>query len=445
MRVRLELMNQGGTVYAVRAPRGLVKGHRKVTVRVGQRQVQAYCSTGSAQATLGLNAALLSKMNLRRGMRLHARFEAGVLHIGPLVGILVPGTRGLPNPIGNMTLGVRYLIEQGRAVGVYPFAFACSAVDFKRGVVRGYTLSLGGDEPRWVRRLFPLPDVVYDHITYRRRDRSADIRKLRARFAEAQIPLFNQGFFDKWEVHNRLLNSPEMLPHLPETQLLGPETLEQMTASYRRLFIKPAQGSLGRSIYILTASPTGKFEFRRGRGRVRREMLSDLTQVEAKLSRLSNDYYIVQQGLDLCRAHGRTVDLRVIMQRNGRGRWAMSKIFARVARRGRLVANISAGGKGLSASQTLRRCFSAGKVRSLIGEIRRVARLVCTVMAENTDGHLGELGVDVGVDRRGRVWVIEVNSKPHRKPYDTLEGRPTAKRSFRRPMQYAAYLAGFRI
>jgi hypothetical protein len=240
MRVRLELMNQGGTVYAVRAPRGLVKGHRKVTVRVGQRQVQAYCSTGSAQATLGLNAALLSKMNLRRGMRLHARFEAGVLHIGPLVGILVPGTRGLPNPIGNMTLGVRYLIEQGRAVGVYPFAFACSAVDFKRGVVRGYTLSLGGDEPRWVRRLFPLPDVVYDHITYRRRDRSADIRKLRARFAEAQIPLFNQGFFDKWEVHNRLLNSPEMLPHLPETQLLGPETLEQMTASYRRLFIKPA-------------------------------------------------------------------------------------------------------------------------------------------------------------------------------------------------------------
>lgn len=341
--MRLELMSHSGTAYAVRAPRGLVKGYRRVTVQVGQRQVQAQCSTGSAQATLGLSAALFGKMNLRRGMRLHARFEAGTLHIGPLVGILVPGTRGGSNPIGNMTLGVAYFIEQGRAAGVYPFAFPCSAVDFKRGLVRGYTLSVGGDHPRWVRRVFPLPDVVYDHITYRRRDRSADIRKLRARFAEAQIPLFNQGFFDKWEVHNCLLNSPEMLPHLPETQLMSTEALEEMTSRYRRVFIKPAQGSLGRNIHVLTASPSGRFEFRRGRGRTAREMLTDLTGVEAKLLRLSNDQYLVQQGLELCRAYGRTVDLRVIMQRNGRGRWAMTKIFARVARRGRLVANISAG------------------------------------------------------------------------------------------------------
>ncbi|NLN19684.1 MAG: YheC/YheD family protein [Firmicutes bacterium] len=445
MRVRLELTNHGKAGYAVRAPRSLVKGRRRVVVRVGQREVSVHCSSGPAQATLGLSPALMAKMHLRRGMRLHARFDGRVLHIGPLVGILVPATTGLPNPVGNMTLGVRYFIEQARTVGVYAFAFSCSAVDFKRGQIRGYTLSSGGEQSRWVRRLFPLPDVVYDHITYRRRDRAADIRKLRARLTEAGIPFFNQGFFDKWDVHNRLMNSPHMQPHLPETTPLSLEALQEMTAKYRRVFIKPAQGSLGRNIYILTRSPTGRFEFRRGRGRASRQMLNDLSNVEAKLARLKKDHYIVQQGLELCRAYGRAVDIRVIMQRTQHGRWAVTKIFARVARRGRLVSNISAGGKGLSASRTLRRCFSSSKVKSLIREIRRVAHLVCETMAENTDGHLGELGVDVGVDRQGHVWVIEVNSKPHRKAYDTLEGRPTAKRSFRRPMQYAAYLAGFRI
>ena len=56
---------------------------------------------------------------------------------------------------------------------------------------------------------------------------------------------------------------PHMQPHLPETTPLSLEALQEMTAKYRRVFIKPAQGSLGRNIYILTRSPTGRFEFRR--------------------------------------------------------------------------------------------------------------------------------------------------------------------------------------
>lgn len=445
MRVRLELLNVGRQTLSVRVPRGLLKRQPSVVVRVGQRQVRAHCSVSAAQTILAVSPALMARMSLRRGMRLHARFQGGILHIGPLVGILVPGTRGLPNPIGNMTLGVSYFIEQARQAGVYAFAFTCGSIDFKRGTVRGYTLSFGGLEPKWVRRHFPLPDVVYDHITYRRRDRSVDVRRLRRRLSDAQIPFFNPGYFDKWEVHNCLLNSEELVPHLPETRPLDLEALQKMSDAHKRIFIKPTQGSLGRNINILTTVGPGQYRLRRGRGSLTREVVGDLADVEAKLPRLKADYYIAQQGVDLCRSRGRTVDIRVIMQRNGYGRWALTKMFARVARRGRLVANISAGGKGLQASRVLRHSFSPTRVKAIIGELRRVARLVCSVMAENTEGHLGELGVDLGVDKTGHVWVIEVNSKPHRKAYDTLEGRPTAKRSFRRPMQYAGYLAGFRM
>jgi len=58
------------------------------------------------------------------------------------------------------------------------------------------------------------------------------------------------------------------------------------------------------------------------------------------------------------------------------------------------------------------------------------------------DSPLGEIGLDLGVDRRGRVWLIEVNAKPFRKVFDAGPKRRVFL-SFRRPMAYARYLAGF--
>lgn len=446
MIMRLEVLVGSG--YAVRVPRSLatklgVRGRHPIEVQVGQAKVRATCAGGSVQATVALTEPLLGRFSLRRGMRLHVHADNGVLRIGPLVGILVPGTRGGFNPIGNMTLGVAYFLEQGRLAGVYPFAFACKAMDFTRGVVRGYTLSFGEAGYHWVRRTFPLPDVVYDHITYRRRDRATDIQRLRQKLTELQIPFFNAGFFDKWEVHNWLSQNEELLAHLPETRQLSVEALEEMCAKYQRVFIKPAHGSLGRNIAVLTKRDGNAYEFRRGRRSSTRVMVKNLADISAKLPKLTHDFYLVQQGLDLCRAHGRRRDIRAIMQRNEKGHWMMSKTFARIAPSGQLVANITAGATGAPVGRSLRRCFSAGRVVRIRQEMRQVARRVCATMTQ-VHPTLGELGIDFGVDAHGHVWIIEVNSKPHRKAYDDMEDKPVAKRAFRRPMQYAAYLAGFR-
>jgi hypothetical protein len=232
MIVRVELLT-GAQGYQIRLPRKMatklgVKGRHPIEVRVGQSRVSASCTAGSFVATIALSEALLGRFSLRRGMRLYTHIEEGTLHIGPLIGILVPGTRGLPHPIGNMTEGVGYFIEQGRFAGTYPFAFTCSSIDFERGVVRGYTLSLGGEYFHWVRRTFPLPDVVYNHITYRRRERAQDVRKLRHYLTEHNIPIFNVGYFDKWEVHNWLSQHETVLPHLPETKQFSMEALTDM-------------------------------------------------------------------------------------------------------------------------------------------------------------------------------------------------------------------------
>jgi glutathione synthase/RimK-type ligase-like ATP-grasp enzyme len=295
-----------------------------------------------------------------------------------------------------------------------------------------------------VRRTFPLPDVVYNHITYRRRERAQDVRKLRRYLTENNIPFFNVGYFDKWEVHNWLSQNETVAPHLPETRQFSLEALTEMCARYPRVFIKPAQGSLGRNIAVLSRHSNGGYDFRRGRRASSQVHINDLASIEKLLPKLRTDFYLIQQGLDLCRFRGHRRDFRAIMQRNQKGHWVTSKLFARVAPSGSMVANISAGGTGLPAGRSLRRCFSAAKTQHILLEIRRVSRRVCTALSETLEGNLGELGIDLGVDTSGHVWIIEVNSKPHRKVYEDMDEKPTAKRAFRRPMQFAAYLAGFR-
>jgi glutathione synthase/RimK-type ligase-like ATP-grasp enzyme len=423
---------------------GIKQSRGTIDVRVGQRVVSAHYSLSSMVATVALSEALLGKLSLRRGMRLQVQLDQKQLHIGPLVGVLVPGTRGGFNPVGNMTLGVGYFIEQGRYAGSYPFAFAASAMDFKKSIVRGYTLSsLGGEGFRWIRRTFPLPDVVYNHITYRRRERAADIQKLLRQLGELNIPVFNSGYFGKWEVHNWLSCNEALQPHLPETHQLSLETLQEMLTRYPRVFIKPDHGSLGRKIAVVTRSGN-HYLFRRGRRASSQVVVQDLNSMMSRLPKLTRDVYLVQQGLNLCRYHGRRRDFRLIMQRNSSGRWLITKFFARVAPGGQLVANISAGATGLPAGRSLRRCFSAARTKSIIKEMKRVARLVCHTLTAVMDDHLGELGIDLGIDTSGHVWIIEVNSKPHRKVYDTMDSLPSAKLSFRRPMQFAQYVAGFK-
>src|SRR5690606_6497209 len=56
-------------------------------------------------------------------------------------------------------------------------------------------------------------------------------------------------------------------------------------------------------------------------------------------------------------------------------------------------------------------------------------------------GHLGEVGVDLGVDRRGHVWLIEANSKPFRRL--TRQDPVKVRLTIVRPLGYACFLAGF--
>ena len=155
--------------------------------------------------------------------------------------------------------------------------------------------------------------------------------------------------------------------------------------------------------------------------------------------------YLVQEGLRLARHAGRPFDIRLLVQKDGSGTWRRTKAYARVAGPGALVSNISAGGTGMRLARAfagarpgLRRRLA--RIRALL---RRVAEGIPRQLERALGGPLGEVGLDLAVDESGRLRFIEANAKPFRLPV-TLTGSPERVRlSLLRPIQYAAYLAGF--
>lgn len=66
------------------------------------------------------------------------------------------------------------------------------------------------------------------------------------------IPMFNDRFLSKKEVHNLLFSEDHMHPYLPDTAIADEQTIKEMLARHRLIFLKPIHGSQGRNIIRLS-------------------------------------------------------------------------------------------------------------------------------------------------------------------------------------------------
>ncbi|HZG14356.1 MAG TPA: YheC/YheD family protein, partial [Candidatus Bathyarchaeia archaeon] len=77
-------------------------------------------------------------------------------------------------------------------------------------------------------------------------------------------------------------------------------------------------------------------------------------------------------------------------------------------------------------------------------EIDQVISLLPSFL-EQYHGRLVELGIDIGIDTNGHVWIIEVNSKPGRTVFRQISDRMARIRSISQPVKYAHYLMKERV
>jgi len=242
-----------------------------------------------------------------------------------------------------------------------------------------------------------------------------------------------------------LLNNPMLINYLPETQQLDNNSLEEMLKKYRVLYMKPSNGSLGKGI-IKVAADKGYLKYVAYRGKRIRSQASNPAELMRKTRKQRDErHYIVQQGLDLAKYKGSPFDLRIIYQKNGRGEWQISKKFCRIAPHGSSISNLSSGGSVAKSSKIMHHLFKKEDlIKSKNEEIRLLCKMVASTLENVSNSTFGELGMDIGIDRKGHLFLIEVNSKP-RKTTESIFSPAIVKSTFKRPLAYATYLAGFKV
>lgn len=419
-----------------------------ITLRFGSARHEIKVTPVSRLNGMRLTPAFAERLGLHNGVQLCLTYKPGtrVLSIGPLIGVMVPRMyRNLPDrPFGSITAFCRELTDACKQYGAHVFFFTPENLTENSSDVTGWTWHGG-----WQRRSFPVPDVVYNRLTSRRYENQPNVRQfMNNAKSHYGATVFNEKYLDKTEVFDALHQEESLRGVLPESYLFkNYQMLRSMSGRHMTLFLKPITGSLGKGIIRIRREANGMYSCHSATlTGTRQQTFGSLPDVFKAISgKLKAQRYQIQQGLNLVQVGGRPVDFRALVQRDEAGEWAITSIVGRIADEANFVSNLARGGTLTTVPGALEKSNLVPGLRaSVLARLRRCALEISKGIETKIGAHFAELGIDLAVEPNGKVWLLEVNSKPSKDdntPLDTEERkiRPSVKRI----VQYCRFAAQF--
>ncbi|WP_039833757.1 YheC/YheD family protein [Paenibacillus sonchi] len=211
----------------------------------------------------------------------------------------------------------------------------------------------------------------------------------------------------KWLKTEALLSDPRVAGYIPRTMEYSAAGLLGMLGKYGTVVIKPVVGGGGFGVIKVFRNSRGYGFTHMHSTRMYRDFSSmkralDLFKAKRK--------YLMQQGISLARIGGRPIDYRVKVAKNG-AHWEFRSMVGRVARPGLFVTNLCKGGTMLSCREGLRISLPRVRTSAKKAEMRSLT-LICIEVLERHFPGIGVLGFDYAVDGRGKIWILEVNTRP---------------------------------
>ncbi|UFJ41509.1 YheC/YheD family protein [Brevibacillus humidisoli] len=327
------------------------------------------------------------------------------------------------------------LTEIGRKQGIRVFVFSPRQADFVRRQVVGFEYRDG----RWRRKWLPFPTVVYDRcfINSSYRHYKPFIERLQN---DPKVIFMGRGLFGKWQVHQILLQSPQLVPYLPETLPYSMQSFLNLLKRDGTTILKPATGTHGAGVIrIDICKKYYSIVGRNHRNQSFVKQIKTLAGIKRFVRRFTmGRMFLVQSYLSLHTPAGDPYDVRVLVQKNGAGKWVTTGSAVRIGR-SNITSNLHGGGNAVTLHAFLTRYFTEEKRTTIEQQIDEIVRLLPPFLEEH-HGRLTELGIDIGIDTKGKVWIIEVNSKPGRSVFRLTNDRAARIRSVTLPVKYAQYL-----
>jgi glutathione synthase/RimK-type ligase-like ATP-grasp enzyme len=305
----------------------------------------------------------------------------------------------------------------------------------------GYIFQQGS----WKKSTVPTPHVVHNRIHSRKREQSELFKQFANKLVELEIPYYNDHFINKWEVHEVLEKEDHLSPYLPETKLLlNKQILEEMLAKHSYVFLKPIHGSQGRKIFKINVLEDGLYDL--DYTTFAKELENKYDTIHSLFlslrTRLNKQGYIIQQGIPLFSYQDRPLDFRFLCQKVESDDWKITSIVARVSAKNDFVSNLSRGGELKKIEEVLTDSFVQKEIRQIKKLMSELAIEIASLIDSSIPGFFGELGIDLALDKDGKPWLIEVNTKPSKDQdpkHFSSKIRPSAKAIIKHCLHLANY------
>ncbi|MHB8171819.1 MAG: YheC/YheD family endospore coat-associated protein [Thermincolia bacterium] len=419
---------------------GIKPSLQSILVKVGHKKVSAQLVTiPQPFQLLQCSPDLLAALGLFPGVKLNPLPARGnTLCLGPLVAVLLSDIFWNSLRDGN---GIKELTVPemwAREMGCLVYFFSVNEVLWNYHLLKGtyyHPLNL-----RWETKWMPFPDVVYDEATFRHSrtylNRAKYILK-KFRQCEGLQVINHRRYFGKWEAVCCLNFFRDTRQFVPDSVMVnGPEDLAQMLDKWDFIYVKAEYGSYGYQVARVRKEPEG-FSCQFGGHSQEQVNLPHLADIYTLIKeRYGETIVMAQQGIELAEFDGRKFDFRVIMQRDAAGQWVNTLVSLRLAPQGSAVTNISSGGDEIVIEKEI---FSQ-RIKNLTWNQLEHCALQCVTALESHYGIHGVIGLDLGQDISGRLWLFEANSKPSTMDYLSLIKEENAYRLYMQPFLYARYL-----
>ncbi|MGD8191115.1 YheC/YheD family protein [Brevibacillus ginsengisoli] len=319
---------------------------------------------------------------------------------------------------------LNYYEEIGKELNLFPVFFHPLHVDFTRNKVRGYRYRNG----KLVRHKTKLPKIIHNRVLTGDNKTNQAIQRL------GRIGKVYNGIVarNKSTVHRLLIRNPNLRKYLPQTSLYTKDNLVRFLQGNPVVYVKPVVGSVGKGVARIERQGDNYLFVAAGK----RAVLSKYGVVTEAGRWVSGRRFLVQQGIPLARYHGRTFDIRVSVQKDGNREWNVSGLVCKVANPQNKLSNLSRGGKAEPIDRVLLDLFDSNlKVQEIKKRISQAAIEIAQQLNKFYPS-LADLGMDMGIDREGNPYLIEVNVRDQRYSFYKAGSIGMFKETYRRPMAY---------
>ncbi|MGA9289594.1 MAG: YheC/YheD family protein [Anaerobacillus sp.] len=266
----------------------------------------------------------------------------------------------------------------------------------------------------WRKAQFPVPDFIYDRCFYstdhKQPSTVAFIHWLKNK---TNATFLGYGLPGKWAIYKYLSADPFIRNYLPKTSKLQPHTganiINKLLNEQKKLMLKPIIGSQGNGMLHITKDFHTINVRINHKGNVLHHTYDTTNSFLRFVSRILNQRdYMAQELLSLLDENNRPFDRRVVMKKISKNCWSELGRAMRVGKQHSFVSNLHSGGIIQNDDQIALK-------RSILLDadvtITRITHKIVTLL-EEAYPPLFELGLDFGIDHSGKVWLLEVNSKP---------------------------------